>query len=631
MRHWTYWLILTAMLSLSARGQTTSPSKDEGIRNGIAVDFSIAPLQDEQENQSLREGTDALFRFHIFDAITGAPVNGASPAVWMDRQDKPLGPRSCSALVNSFLEGGFFSKPALDLNDYLAIVLDWDPYVTVFDPRFETNQPRRIARISLPAPGSDWVLNADGRLLFVSIPAAKSVAVIDTTRWAIVATVATPEPPRRLAVNPLSSWVWVAGENEVYAISIADFRLSATVVTGAGVRDIALSSDARTLFTANETSGSISVVDAEKSALLRTLRVADSPVSIDYSAAADTAWAAGGKLGSLYAIRRSSTAPATELGISPGLVQLRFAPGGRYALVVNSKTNEISVLDTASRSIIQSAQVKESPRSVSYSNQNAYIQHSKDEVVTLIQLSSIGFPGKAVSTVDLPAGQNPIPESVPSAGAGAIVAVPNGDAVLLANPRDHSIYFYQEGMATTSGLIIDPASPRAVLVLNRSLRARTPGVYETVARLGPAGNYTVALALSSPSVFRCFNVSIAPNPLLLPSGERRKVVVEPVDPPGRAEIQVAVPIRMRLLNTATRQPEIGVPDVAVMVAAAGGNWFRRFRAVDAGDGIYRVDVTLPSAGFYYLSAESRSLGLLLGESTRWTLEGIRQKGKPDVD
>jgi hypothetical protein len=87
---------------------------------------------------------------------------------------------------------------------------------------------------------------------------------------------------------------------------------------------------------------------------------------------------------------------------------------------------------------------------------------------------------------------------------------------------------------------------------------------------------------------------------------------------------------MRLIDASTGEPARSAPDVRLLVAAAGGNWFRKFHALDSGDGIYSAVVVVPLQGFYYLSAESRSLELPSGESARWMLRATDPQGAPNA-
>jgi hypothetical protein len=61
-----------------------------------------------------------------------------------------------------------------------------------------------------------------------------------------------------------------------------------------------------------------------------------------------------------------------------------------------------------------------------------------------------------------------------------MVPAPEGNSVLIANPADRVIYYYSEGMAAPMGSFQNyRREPRALMVVDRSLREVTSGVYTT--------------------------------------------------------------------------------------------------------------------------------------------------------
>ena len=71
----------------------------------------------------------------------------------------------------------------------------------------------------------------------------------------------------------------------------------------------------------------------------------------------------------------------------------------------------------------------------------------------------------------------------------------------MADMHDRAIYYYKEGMAAPMGTFTNyKREPMAVQVVDRSLHeARlTPGVYETVAKLGKPGVYDVIFFSTRP-------------------------------------------------------------------------------------------------------------------------------------
>ena len=99
--------------------------------------------------------------------------------------------------------------------------------------------------------------------------------------------------------------------------------------------------------------------------------------------------------------------------------------------------------------------------------------------------------------------------------ADSIVLAPEGNSVILANPVDKTLYYYQEGMAAPMGNFQNyRREPLAVLVVDRSLRETAPGVYSTTVKLPASGHYDVAFLTDSPRISHCFDAVADPNPVL---------------------------------------------------------------------------------------------------------------------
>src|SRR4029079_16965804 len=133
--------------------------------------------------------------------------------------------------------------------------------------------------------------------------------------------------------------------------------------------------------------------------------------------------------------------------------------------------------------------------------------------VAAIRLATVGGE---LDVVKFPGGQN-APGTSPAfiATADAFVAAPEPGAMLLTNAADLMIYYYSQGMAPPMGDFQNYRRiPRAVKVVDRSLREESLGVYSTTARLPKHGVYNVSLLLDSPRVVHCFEATASANPAL---------------------------------------------------------------------------------------------------------------------
>jgi hypothetical protein len=216
-----------------------------------------------------------------------------------------------------------------------------------------------------------------------------------------------------------------------------------------------------------------------------------------------------------------------------------------------------------------------------------------------------------VSLADFTGGQHAMGRGRAGALADSIVGAPDGIAVLVANPADRAIYYYKEGMAAPMGGFNNYSrEPRAVLVVDRSLRERPGGVYATTVTVDAPGRYEVVFLLDAPRVVTCFALDVAPRPETL-AARTPDVAIVPVHLPRAVKAGTTTSIRFRLADAKTSQP-LDARDVEVLAMQAPGVWQQRLRAAPAGSGEYEITVAPPGEGVVYLWVTSASARLPLG-------------------
>lgn len=616
-------LLLAA--ALAALPAAPAPGADGRlVREGVAVALDVEPL--ETGDGGLREGAAVRFRFTISDVATGQPLAGLYPAAWMSLlgdDEAPDGGR-CVKKVEEFVAGSILMQPELDLNAYYVLALNHDATITVVDPLFGFGGTKLLALLELPTPGEDWALSADQSRLFVSLPISHRVAVADTAGWKVESYLDAGPRPTRLAFQPDGAYLWVTIEGAdrtgdasgVAALDPRRERVANRISTGPGPHELAFSDDSRFVFVTNAGAGTVSVIDVHALEEVAELATGDRPVSVAYSPLARTAYVTHEGDGTIVAIDGERHVIVGRMKAEPGLGQIRVAPGGRLAFAVNPRTDSVSIVDTASQRIVQIGDLMPEPDQIAFSDELAYIRHRRSEIVLMIPLDEVGEEGKPVHVIDFPGGQHPFGMGSRPSPADAIVQAPGANAVLVANPADQVIYYYKEGMAAPMGAFKNyDRQPRAVLVVDRSLRERTrPGTYETSAKLRRPGRYEVAFFLDSPRIVHCSQVAVAPDPEL----ERRRRAARPaeVEPLLDADTGVvgqAMPLRFRLKDPHTGEPAGGLRDVQVLVYTSG-SWNRREPAAEVGEGVYEVSFLPPAPGTYRVAIECRSQRLLFHQS-----------------
>ncbi|MGH8490745.1 MAG: hypothetical protein ACREXS_18260, partial [Gammaproteobacteria bacterium] len=207
--------------------------------------------------------------------------------------------------------------------------------------------------------------------------------------------------------------------------------------------------------------------------------------------------------------------------------------------------------------------------------------------------------------------------------ADAIVPAPEEGAVLVANPGDKMIYFYTEGMAAPMGSFQNyRREPKAVLILDNSLRETPPGVYTTTVRLTGAGRYDVAFLLDSPRLFNCFDLTVAENP----DSPRQKAValkIEPLFKGTSVRVGASYKLRFKASDSDSNQPHADLKDMGVLVFLAPGIWQQREWAKPLGDGVYEMSFSPPQVGVYYVYFQCPSLGVQLNHIPPLTLNAVK--------
>jgi hypothetical protein len=223
--------------------------------------------------------------------------------------------------------------------------------------------------------------------------------------------------------------------------------------------------------------------------------------------------------------------------------------------------------------------------------------------------------------IKFPGGQNaPGRSRSQPARADAFVPAPEPNSMLIANPADRMIYYYAEGMAAPMGNFQNyKREPRAVKVVDRSLREESLGVYTTTARLPQEGTYDISFLLGSPRVVHCFEATAKPDPNA--EEERRPALsVEYLNKGTLPRAGESYKIQFKLTDATTKRPVDGLKDVRVLFFLAPGVWQKRDIAASVGGGVYELEVNVPQDGVYMVFVESQSRGVSFRQLPYLTLQ-----------
>jgi DNA-binding beta-propeller fold protein YncE len=583
------------------------------VKKGVRVEFSVENAGAGSEGAApVTEGEYAEVRFRVTDAGTGAPVSPLEPAVWITRttglEDLP-----CRERIGSYLQGLLGFQADVDLNKYFIMMLNDEPSISVVDPLLGVSGITQLyAMVMLEKRGEDWARSADDKLLFVTMPRAGKVAVVDLESFKVVRNVEAGSRPVRIALQPDGKYLWVGNDGEaevesgVTVIDAQAHAVAATIATGAGHHEIAFSADSLFAFVTNRAAGTVSVIDVQKLEKVKDLRSGTSPLAVGFSALSQAAYVASAD-GTVVVVDGDTATVTARLATGAGLEAFRLDPTGRWGLVANAVENRVDVLDISSGALAHRLEVAGRPHQFAFTDTYAYVRHLDTAEVTLIPLAQLSLkarPGlQTVSFGSRAPGEYPYPAS-----ADAISPTGEWTAVVSANPADKMVYYYMEGMVAPMGSYTTYGrSPRAVGVVDRSVRETEKGVYAAKFRVPGAGDYNVAFLMDTPFIDHCFAFSAEPG--LVAARLSGSVELEFVVAERRVAAGGPLAVRFVLTDGGSGEPLSGLEDVTVLATRPPGNWQERRAARSLGAGLYEASVTADEPGSYYVSVGIPSLGL----------------------
>jgi DNA-binding beta-propeller fold protein YncE len=600
------------------------------VQQGMTIDFEVAAREglpasdrrnDRQRGRGRRAGGDRVLRagdtvdigFTVRDAGSGNPISGVNPASWLALSaTRGDGSRAdCGDLVRSALGSSFLSQPALNLNAYYVLALNADATISVIDPLSGVGGTKLLAMVGLQSPGADWALATDQERLLVTMPAAGRVAAIDTRSWTVTTNIDIGVPPSRVMLQPDDAYAWIAYPAGVVVLDVRALKVVARLPTGRGPHQMAFSDDSRWAFITNGDDGSVSLVDVRSLSQVATLAIGSSVSSIGFSTLARAAYVTSPEAGTITGIDATRRRIIARIAAAPGVGAVAFAPDGRLGFAVNPSANTISIFDASLNRIIRTADAEKGPDQLSFTSRFAYVRHGQSEIVVMVPLDELrnaaGDAGArptghgheksgGVPLLDFPGGQRPLGQGSRASLAASIVRSADDNSVLVANPGDKAIYYYQEGMAAPMGQFSNYGrEPLAVLVVDRSLREVRPGRYRSIARLPAAGRYNALLLINSPRVVHCFELSIAPALGPTTEGESITTRVESLMRQTSVAPGTPVTIAFRITDGGTGAPVASAWDAGALVVSPG-LWQARPRLAHEGNGVF---VTCPSRELDY--------------------------------
>ena len=418
-------------------------------------------------------------------------------------------------MAETFISGGLFSKPDIDLNVYHVVALNGDRTISVVDPLFGFGGSKLLNLVDLPENGYDWVKMSRAPKLFISLPESHQIAHVNTSSWQASHFMTQVNRPTVLALQPDEQFLWASMPDGVSIFRTEPFSMQYMLPVGRGPHAFTFTADGRYAFISSHADSSLSIIDLANFDIVQSIKLDSPPTFLTYSEQSNAVYVLQSESGQIACIEADSHQLYRTIQSEPGLSELKFPPMGRFGFLINPKTDRLSILDTALDRIIQDGIVESGPSEITFpiilptfaiaAAPSCYWSH-------WIAPSSVSRLHPDHATVEAPAGDAAYAHLGNLNTAVSITQAPGANAVLIANPEDKAIYFFKEGMAAPMGQFNNYSrKPRAVEVIDRSLRERSSsGVYTTVATLEAAGLSDIVFFMDSPRMIHGFELNIAP-------------------------------------------------------------------------------------------------------------------------
>jgi YVTN family beta-propeller protein len=585
-------------------------NKETIFRQGMAVDFSVEPLVPERTGGEVMEGDFATISFRISSAEDHEPLQGVYPGVWVDLVQTAEGEKKgvsldCKNRVGNYLQGLVGMRPMTDLNSYFVMVLNQDPSISVIDPVVGiTGITSLYTSIPLERPGADWAKTSDEKWLYVTMPRAGKVAVVNLDTFKVEKNLPAGDMPMRAAIQPDEEYLWVGNDVQggvksgVTVIDIDTGDIVKSIKTGAGHHEISFSNDSRRAFVTNRESGAVTVIDTGKLEIIGDVDTGSVPISVAYSPLSDAAYAADGLSGIITVIDPESGLSFEQIEAKPGLGPMRFSNDGRWGFVVNPNENLVFVIDASTNKLAHTVKVDNKPFQVALTETFAYIRSLDSERIAMINLQELNRGGDVIVN-NFAAGVYPPSQVNDIRIADAMIPAAQDAAVLVASPADATVYYYMEGMNAPMGAFRNYGhKPRAVQIANRALKELEPGVYSTTVKVPMAGTFEIAFLNEAPQFLHCFTMEAAVNPNL----ERKSdpVAVEYLNEREALVAGDEMQLRFRLYQPGSGKTFLDAGGVAVKYFRAPRFDLTELVATHVGGGIYEATLPFRSAGSYYI-------------------------------
>jgi YVTN family beta-propeller protein len=258
---------------------------------------------------------------------------------------------------------------------------------------------------TVPAVGSrprDIAITPDGSQAYVAnLSNPGTVSIINTTTNSVVATISTGigiEPTGVAIANPTGAFAYVTNfrSNTVSVIDTATRTVVASIGVGTEPTGIAVTPDGAFTYVTNISTsssvGSVSVIDNVTRSVTTSVTVGMWPRDLAISPNGVFVYIANEKGNTVSVIATASNTVIATVPLSPEIqpISVAFTPDGAFAYVTNRTSGRISIIDTSTHSVVQTIPAGVTPIVLAFTPDGhySYVTNNSTNTVSVIDTTT---------------------------------------------------------------------------------------------------------------------------------------------------------------------------------------------------------------------------------------------------
>ena len=222
--------------------------------------------------------------------------------------------------------------------------------------------------------GSDpeqFDVSHDGKRLFIANEDSARVTVLDTSGGAILGTIPVGHEPEGVRMSPNGKWVLVTSETDstVSIIDSSSREVLKTVHVGLRPRDLAFTPDSKMAYVSGEGDASLSRVpipSAEPVTRVLQLSQTARPMGVVFDSARKRIYVSTGRGGAVAVVQEEGSGGRLlkEIPVGARPWGIALSRDGRQLYTANGPSNDVTIVDTSSLSVVKKVPVGKGPWSV---------------------------------------------------------------------------------------------------------------------------------------------------------------------------------------------------------------------------------------------------------------------------